>query len=120
MIEKVKRYFLPVTTAVFSLYISFLFAIGVILGYIGTNILFREIINKGKLPSTIKIGLGKKWQFHYHHWLMAATVLGIIGLFSAFAFWPKIFLGLGAGVIFHDLNKYGLADFYKVIGRKNV
>ncbi len=114
---KVKKYFLPGATAIFSLYISFLFAIGVFLGYLGTTFLYKRFIDKGIVRSQVKLKFGK-WQIHCHHWLMGATALLLIGLFSTLAFWPKILLGFFGGVMFHDLNNHGLGDLFKVIEKR--
>jgi len=67
--SKVRRY-LPAVVLVASFYYSFLLALGLALGYIGSKLFSKYLLENGKVDS-IYIDCGK-WKFHLHHWILGA------------------------------------------------
>jgi len=111
---KVKKIIFPGTTLIISLYISILFAFGIIFGYITTLIFHKKITEKGKLkPIILKIG---KWQIHLHHWIMGVSVILAFWFAGWFPYVPKFCLGALGGLAFHDI--YSDRQWYKVILRR--
>lgn len=102
---------LPTTTLIISGYISLLFALGIIIGYLGTYLFDKKITKKERLrPVNIKLG---RWKIHFHHWLMGGVGLFLLLVFGVLHLLPRIFLGIAAGLMFHDF--YSDKDWYKVI-----
>lgn len=112
---KVKKFIFPGTTLLISLYISGLFALGIIFGYFWTYVFHKKLTEKGRLKPIV-LGFGKKWRFHLHHWMMGATVILLFWLSGVFPFVPKFFLGTLGGLVVHDI--YLDREWYKIISRK--
>ena len=111
---KAKKFIIPGTALLISLYISVLFAVGIVLGYIATRIFHKKITEKGRLkPIVLDFG---KWKFHLHHWVMGGLILLPIWLGGWFQFLPNFFLGMLGGLVFHDI--YSDKHWYKIITRK--
>jgi len=111
MPKKMKKFIFPGTTLIASLYFSVLFGIGIIVGYLGTDIFYKKFVKTGKINHLI-FNFGR-WEVHFHHWLM-----GTIGFFVAYFFSSlSIFwIGFFGGLIFHDI--YFDRKWYRVIYKK--
>ena len=112
--KKVKKFVFPSTALIVSLYISGLFALGIIFGYFCTILFHKKIVAKGMLRPII-FNLGK-WRFHLHHWLMGGLILLSIWLSGYMPFLPKFCWGMAGGLIFHDI--YSDREWFKIIERK--
>jgi len=111
---KAKKFIFPGITLIISLYISVLFAIGIIFGYLATRIFLKRVIEKGILkPIILSFG---KWKLHLHHWIIGGLILFPILLGGWFQFLPKFFLGMIGGLVFHDI--YSDREWYKIILRR--
>ena len=110
--KRIKKFFLPGTALIASLYISALFTIGIVIGYFGIFLFNRNFIKTGRVnPLIIDMG---KWEVHFHHWILGSLAFSaIIALQSSlFLFW----LGTSGAIVFHDI--YTDKKWYKVIYRK--
>jgi len=112
--RKVKKFIFPGTALIVSLYISTLFTVGIVFGYIATILFHKKIVEKGRLkPIVLNFG---KWKFHLHHWVMGGLILLPIWLSGYIAFLPKFCWGMISGLVFHDI--YSDKRWYKIISRK--
>ena len=107
--SKVRKY-LPAAVLAASFYYSFLLSLGLLLGYIGSKIFSKYLIENGKIGS-IFIDCGK-WKLHMHHWILGALLLLIVWLIDYF-YLPSFFVGVVLGVIAHDI--YDFNDWHKVL-----
>ena len=107
--SKVRRY-LPAFVLVASFYYSFLLALGLALGYIGSKIFSKYLIENGKVDC-IFIDCGK-WKLHLHHWILGALVLLVVWVIDYF-YLPRFFVGVVAGVMAHDI--YDFNDWHKIL-----
>lgn len=114
MTKKIKKFILPGTTLIISLYLSVLFAIGVIIGYLGTNLFHKKFIRTGRI-GLLTFNLGK-WRIHLHHWLLASLLIFVGYIAHFISSLPIFFIGILGGLIFHDL--YSDKTWYKVVYRK--
>jgi hypothetical protein len=106
--------FLSVIVLATSFCYSFLFAIGLVFGYIGCRIFQKKFVEKGKIdPVFIDCG---KWKVHFHHWLQGIILLILVWIIDWF-YLPKFFAGVIGGIIVQDI--YDFNDWYKVILRKD-
>ena len=111
--RKIKKFIFPGTAIIISFYISALFAVGIVIGYIGTIVFHKKIVEKERLkPVIIRIG---KWKFHLHHWVMGGLIFLPILLGGWLQFFPRFLLGMLGGLVFHDI--YSDRKWYKVITR---
>jgi len=111
MSKKLKKFIFPGTTLIVSIYVSFLFAIGAIIGYLGIIFFDKKFLKTGRISSLV-FNLGK-WKIHLHHWLLASFVILITYFFSPMSiFW----IGIFGGLAFHDI--YTDKKWYKVVYRK--
>jgi hypothetical protein len=111
---KAKKIIFPGTALLVSLYISGLFALGIIFGYIVTVLFHKKIVEKGRVkPIFLNFG---RWKIHLHHWLMGASVLLLLWIGGAFSFLPKFWVGMIGGLVFHDI--YSDREWYKIVSRK--
>lgn len=108
--SKVRR-FLPAAVMVASSYYAFTFGIGLGLGYFGSRIFSKYLLEQGKVDS-IYIECGEKWKIHLHHWIMGILLLLFVGLIDYF-YLPRFFVGVVAGVMAHDI--YDFNDWHKVL-----
>ena len=106
------RIFLPAIVLVPSLYYSFSFTTGIVIGYIGSKLFYNMFVKKGKVDS-IFVDFGK-WKFHLHHWIMGVVVLAIVWVIDYF-YLHTFFAGVVLGIIIHDI--YDFNDWYKVISK---
>ena len=108
--SKVKKY-LPAVVLVASFYYSFLLALGLALGYIGSRIFSKYLLENGKVEK-IYIDCGEKWKIHMHHWILGAILLLIVWFIDYF-YLPRFFIGVVCGIIAHDI--YDFNDWHKVL-----
>lgn len=107
--NKVRKY-LPAVVLAATAYYSFLFSIGLLIGYLGTKIFSAHLLEKGKVdPIYIDCG---KYKIHFHHWIMGALFL--IGVWFLDKYYlPTFFVGVVSGIIAHDIYDYN--DWHKVL-----
>lgn len=106
---------LPAVVLVASYYFfSYLFALGIILGYLGSRIFYKKLVESGKIDC-IYIDCGK-WKIHFHHWIMGVIFLGAVWIIDKL-YLPTFFAGAVVGIIAHDI--YDFNDWYKVILKKD-
>ncbi len=110
--SKVRRY-LPAVVVVASMYYSFLLATGLILGYLGSKIFSKYLLESGKVDC-IYIDCGK-YKFHLHHWILGSLLLLLAWVVDYF-YLPSFFLGVVGGVIAHDI--YDFNDWHKILVKK--
>jgi hypothetical protein len=106
---KVRKY-LPAVVLVASFYYSFLLALGLALGYIGSRLFSKYFIEKGKVDC-IFIDCGK-WKLHLHHWILGALLLLIVWFIDYF-YLPRFFVGVVCGIIAQDI--YDFNDWHKIL-----
>ena len=106
---KVRRY-LPAIVLVASFYYSFLIAIGLALGYIGSKIYSKLLVENGKVDC-IYIDCGK-YKIHLHHWILGTMLLLLVWVIDFF-YLPRFFLGVVMGIIAHDI--YDFNDWHKIL-----
>ena len=111
--NKVKKV-LPAIALVSSFYYSFLFMLGLVLGYIVCKIFYKKFVESGKVD-LVFIDCGK-WKIHLHHWIMGIIFLALVWVIDWF-YLPKFFVGVVGGIIIHDI--YDFNDWYKVFLRNN-
>ena len=111
---KVRKY-LPAIVLVASFYYSFLLALGLALGYIGSKIFSKYLIENGKVDC-IYIDCGK-WKIHLHHWILGAMLLLLVWVIDYF-YLPRFFVGVVCGVIAHDI--YDFNDWHKILVRNEI
>jgi len=104
------RKLLPAFVLVASVYYSFFLGLGLLLGYIGSRLFSKFLIEKGKVNS-IYIDCGK-WKLHMHHWIMGALLLLVVWFIDYF-YLPRFLTGVVLGVIAHDIYDYN--DWHKVL-----
>jgi hypothetical protein len=107
--SKVRRY-LPAAVFLASFYYSFLLALGLALGYIGSKVFSKYMLEKG-IVDKIYIDCGK-WKIHMHHWILGALLLFIVWIIDYF-YLPRFFIGVVCGIIAHDI--YDFNDWHKVL-----
>ena len=108
--NKPVRKFLPAIVLVASFYYSFLLALGLALGYIGSKVFSKYFLETGKAEK-IYIDCGK-WKIHMHHWILGALLLLIVWFIDYF-YLPRFFIGVVSGIIAHDIYDYN--DWHKVL-----
>lgn len=111
--SQAKRIFLPALVLGTSIYYSFLFTGGIILGYFLSKIFCNVFWKKGRV-SSVWLDYGT-WQVHLHHWIMGFMVLGAIWVIDFF-YLPTFFAGVIGGIIIQDIYDYN--DWYKVVFKK--
>jgi len=106
--SKVRKY-LPAFVLVASFYYSFLLALGLALGYIGSKVFSKYFLENGKVDS-VYIDCGK-WKIHLHHWILGALLLVIVWFIDYF-YLPRFFVGFVCGIIAHDIYEFN--DWHKI------
>jgi len=107
--SKVRKY-LPAVVLVASFYYSLLLASGLALGYIGSKIFSKYLIESGKVDC-IYIDCGK-WKIHLHHWILGGLLLLTVWFIDYF-YLPRFFVGVVCGIIAHDI--YDFNDWHKIL-----
>jgi hypothetical protein len=110
--SKIRRYLPAAVLVVFSYY-SFLFAFGLSLGYIGSKIFSKYLIENGKVDC-IFLDCGK-YKIHLHHWILGALLLLLVWVIDYF-YLPRFFVGVVCGIIAHDI--YDFNDWHKILIKK--
>ena len=105
---KVRKY-LPAVVMVGLFYYSFLLALGLALGYIGSKIFSKYLLESGKVDC-IYIDCGK-FKIHLHHWILGSLLLLSAWVLDYF-YLPRFFVGVVFGIIVHDI--YDFNDWHKV------
>ncbi len=110
--KKIKKFIFPGAALIISSYVSVLFTIGGVAGYLGTTLLHRKIREKRGEVKGINLPF-RKWKIHLHHW-----ILGGLGVIITYFFLPlSIFwIGIFGGLVFHDI--YTDKKWYRVVYRK--
>ena len=111
---KVKA-FLPAVVLATSLYYSFSFTTGIVIGYVLCRMFCKLFLNhgdniNGKIDKVF-VDFGK-WKLHLHHWIMGIIVLAIVWVIDYF-YLPTFFAGAICGVIMQDIYDYN--DWHKVL-----
>lgn len=110
-----KKTIFPISLGLSAYFVSFLFCLGVIAGYLGAKYFSGERIGaRGKVRSlTFHLG---KWQIHLHHWLLSYLFIIFIFIFDIYYSFPHFFLGFLGGVTFQGI--YNFRDWYKIIRKR--
>lgn len=108
--SKVKKYLPAVVFTASLYYYGFLLAIGLAIGYMGSRIFAKHLLDQGKVdPIYIECG---KYKIHLHHWIMG--VLFLVGAWFIDKYYlPSLFVGIVGGIIAHDIYDYN--DWHKVL-----
>jgi hypothetical protein len=107
--NKVRKY-LPAVVLTATAYYSFLFSIGLLIGYLASRIFSKHLLEQGKVePIFIDCG---KWKIHLHHWIMGAIFLLLVWFVDKF-YLPTFFVGVVSGIIAHDI--YDFNDWHKIV-----
>ena len=112
--SKVRKY-LPAAVMVVSFYYSFLIALGLAIGYIGSKIFSKYLLESGKVDC-IYIDCGK-FKIHLHHWILGAMLLLLVWVIDYF-YLPRFFVGVICGIMAHDI--YDFNDWHKVFVKNEV
>lgn len=107
--SKVKK-FLPAIVLVTAAYYSFLFTVGIMMGYVLCKMFCHLFVHNGKIDSVF-LDLGK-WKLHLHHWIMGFMVLGIVWVID-YLYLPTFFAGAVVGVILQDIYDYN--DWHQIV-----
>lgn len=107
--SKIRRY-LPAFVLLASVYYSFLLALGLLMGYLGSKIFCKYLLENGKVDC-IYINCGK-YKIHFHHWILASLIL-VLAWVIDFFYLPRFFVGVVLGIIAHDI--YDFNDWHKVL-----
>ncbi len=107
---RVKILVLPAIVLLPSLYYSFSFTTGIVVGYVVCKIFCHLFLSNGKIDS-IFVDFGK-WKFHLHHWIIGLVALAIVWIIDFF-YVPTFLAGFICGIIIQDIYDYN--DWYKVI-----
>ena len=100
--RKIKKYLLPGTALVASLYGSVIFAVGAILGYIGVDIFCKKYIDTKKIKC-LEFGF-RDWEIHIHHWITGGIIILSVYFLGWMSSVPVIVLGVLGGIVFHDIH----------------
>src|SRR5438128_2319908 len=109
-----KRILLPAIVLATSLYYSFSFTTGIVIGYILCKAFCKLFVHSGTIES-IFIDYGQ-WKVHLHHWIIGLIVLAIVWVIDYF-YLPTFFAGAICGIILQDIYDYN--DWYKVISKND-
>jgi hypothetical protein len=108
--NKPVRKFLPAAVFLASFYYSLPLALGLALGYIGSKIFSKYMLEGGKVEK-IYIDCGK-WKIHMHHWILGALFLLAVWFLDYYLL-HSFFVGAVCGIIAHDI--YDFNDWHKVL-----
>ena len=105
MSKKIRKAILPgITLAVSFYYVSIIFVVGIILGYLGTDFFRRKFLDTGKIKLIIlKLG---DYRIHVHHWILGGIAMSLIFYMNLAYSLPIVVLGGLGGLIVHDFHKY--------------
>ena len=108
MKTKFKKITPPVLIGIISFYISGLFLLGIIAGYVVMQYF------SGKVKS-IRFSVGN-YRIHLHHWLYSALFLATIFISGVYDLLPVFVLGIWSGFIFQGIYCYN--DWHKILTKK--
>ena len=112
---KTKKLF-SATFLIVSAYVSILFAIGLIVGYLLTKRFYKRYVEKGPLQFMYIDFWG--WKFHLHHWIFGV----LIAIFLLLGGWksqlPNFLWGVLTGIIVHDI--YDFNDWHRVVSKEEL
>ena len=122
-IKKYKKYIIPGTALIISFYASIVFAIGIVFGYLSTEIFCKKLVKTGKID--VLIFDIKGWELHLHHWVLGMMVIMGAHFFNIVEYLPITFFGFLGGLIFHDIytdKKWKKNDkaWHQIIYKKEV
>ena len=108
---------LPAIALVTSMYYSFSFTTGIVIGYVLCKIFCKLFLRhgdnvNGKIDK-IFVDFGK-WKLHVHHWIMGVILLAVVWVIDYF-YLPTFFAGFVCGIIIQDIYDYN--DWHQVIVR---
>jgi hypothetical protein len=101
---------LPAIVLATSMYYSFSFTGGIVLGYVLCKAFCHFFLKTGKVNS-IFFDWGT-WKIHLHHWIMGLALLSIIWVIDHY-YLPTFFAGAIVGMIIQDIYDYN--DWHQVI-----
>ena len=110
--SKVRKY-LPAVVFLALGYYSFLLALGLALGYLGSKVFSKIFLESGKV-NCIYIDCGNNWKIHMHHWILGSLFLLLVWFIDYF-YLPRFFVGVVCGIIVHDIYDYN--DWHRVLVR---
>ncbi len=110
MAQKKRKVILPGATLVLSFYLSFLFGIGILIGFLISTIIIKGI--EQDLFKRIFIGFGE-WKLHLHHWMIGIIILFVFISIGWFPVHSKVFLGGICGLVLHEF--YFDNDWFEII-----
>ena len=114
MPHKIRKFAFPGIALTASLSYSAVFAIGLIIGYIGANIFCKKLINTGKIKRVV-LDYGN-YNIYFHHWIIGLFIL-LFGFVSQIIYTTPIFwIGCVGGLIFHDI--YTDKKWYQFVYKK--
>ncbi len=108
MESKFKKITLPILAGTASLYVSILFFLGAIIGYILTECISKRI-------KSIRFSLGS-YKIHLHHWFLLWCSFMIVFISGIHYLFPVFLLGMGGGVVFQGIYCY--EDWHKIVSKK--
>ncbi|KPJ55050.1 hypothetical protein AMJ47_02045 [Parcubacteria bacterium DG_72] len=112
--KKVKKFVFPGLALITSIWISAVFAVGAVAGYITTNIFLKKLVETGKIKNLILVC--ERRHFHIHHWIVGIFIV-LMGFISQLIYTVPIFwLGFVGGLIFHDIHTD--KKWHKVVYKK--
>ncbi len=114
---KFAQIFIPTSVIFDSLRFLIMFAAGILIGYLLTDIFCKKYWETGKVKSII-INHGH-WKIHIHHWITGALIVVLVN-WLGFTI-PMFLLGFFDGIIIHDLvykDKKNGIKWYNVIYKK--
>ena len=106
---------LPAFFALASLYVSLMFALGGMLGFVfGKYVAGKEPGQPGKIGS-LRFSVGR-YIIHLHHWFYVSLGLVIIFVSGVVYFFPIFLLGFVSGFAFQGIYCYN--DWYRFVLKK--
>jgi hypothetical protein len=115
MVKKIKKAIFPGLTLIVSFYyVSIIFVVGIILGYLGTDFFKKKFLDTGKIKLII-LRLGD-YRIHVHHWILGGMAISFVAYVNLVYSLPIVVLGGLGGLIVHDF--YTDKEWYRVIYKK--
>ena len=113
-IKKYKKFIFPGTALIIGFYASIVFGIGMMVGYIGTNLFCKKLVHTGRIKRVV-LDHGN-YNIYFHHWIIGLFIL-LVGFISQIIYTTPIFwIGCLGGLIFHDI--YTDKDWRKIVYKK--
>jgi len=109
-----KKFLLNGTTLLVSFYLSALFTVGLVFGYLVTNVFNKKIF---KVKKGIFLNFWK-WKIHLHHWIMGVLTFFSFYIFGWLQYIPNVLLGALSGFTLHDI--FVDKKWHKIFYRKEM